>query len=35
MLKKFTFLLLFPVLTLNAQYKSVQYSYEKNWLGEN
>lgn len=35
MLKKFTFLLLFPVLTLNAQYKSVQYDYEKNWLGEN
>ncbi|MEE4176855.1 MAG: hypothetical protein V2I46_05030 [Bacteroides sp.] len=35
MLKKFTFLLFFPVLTLNAQYKSVQYNYEKNWLGEN
>lgn len=36
MLKKITLLLmLFPVTTINAQFKSVQYNYEKNWLGEN
>lgn len=35
MLKKITLLLLFPVMTLNAQFKGVQYNYEKNWLGEN
>jgi hypothetical protein len=35
MIRKLTLLLLFPVMTLNAQFKSVQYNYEKNWLGEN
>lgn len=35
MLKKLTLLLLFfPVITINAQFKSIQYNYEKNWLGE-